>query len=187
MTFTIEDYNQLGDRLTKFKSSVADALLSAGYITGIILGIIGFFLLIVELDTFRKVRDINYWKVKKNVGKILENYMESSSVSINLNALILSSNHVNLKYRNRVSFEYEINGEKYISYKYSFYEPWSDNPIIPKMEGKFFPPEEIVDVLINPNDPSEAYIANKPYTNYNRITIAIILSTIGIYIVMKSS
>lgn len=182
----MEDVKKINESLKKIKNDILTALSSAGYITGIILIIIGTVLFLTELYTFYKINQIDNWPVYKNAGKIVETYIESKSEVDGYGGLILYNYNRILLYRTRIAFTYMIDNVEYISYKYSYYEPWYDDPTRTQYESHTLKPDTIVDVIINPNNRQEAYIANKKYALFDPIAIDFAIVLAGIYIAYKS-
>ena len=181
----MEPYDKLSTSLGKLQSDVKTDLLSAGYFTGFIIGVIGLILLLIELNMINKIRQINTWPIIKNGGTIRDSYMENSSSNTNYSILVVSESYYSLIYRTRASFIYQINGKKNISNKISYYEPWESNPMIAKIENDTLKKGSTVNIRVNPKNVSEAYIYNKPYNRYVRLAIASILTLIGIYALVK--
>lgn len=173
------------ESVSKLKTDLKNDLLSAGYITGIILGIIGFVLLILEVGTFYKIHEISKWPITKNGGIINDSYMETSSGSTTYSIVLISQSRGSLSYRTRASFNYVVNGKTYTSNKISYYEPWNSNPIEAKVQNDDLTKGNLVNVRINPGDPTEAYIYNFSYTLGMRFIISLILSVVGIYFIFK--
>ena len=179
------NYDKLSKSVDQFKDEITNTLLSAGYISGIILGIIGFTILLIQYGYYHKIRQINQWPVLTKGGTIKDSYMEISSGSTGYSIFVMSTSSYYLYYRTRVSFSYEINGKKYTSKQLSYYEPWSNNPMYAKLETDYYVPGRKVDIRVNPQNPSEAYIINQPYHQYAQLLIGIILTLIGVYVIYK--
>lgn len=183
----METYHKITTSLNKFKDGLTATLISAGYIVGIIIGIIGLVLIILESYTFYKVNEINGWPIIKNGGTVIDSFMQApmppNSTSFSIFVITYTTNGT--AYRTRVAFNYKVNGKNYTSYKYSFYEPWSGNPMIAKAENDIYQKGVKVDIRVNPYNPAEAYISNKPYTTYSKLAIGIIFFLIGIYSFLK--
>lgn len=177
----MEEIEKITQSISGFKTGLYKALSSAGYLIGIILGIIGLVIIIIELDTFYSVQQIESWPIIKDGGTIIESYFENTTDYYGYSIFVVSQTFYGQYYRNRLAFSYEIDGKKYIGTQYSYYEPWHRNPMVAKIQNKNFKPGTKVDIRINPNNPGEAYIANKPYNNYVKLTAGIILAVIGIY------
>lgn len=182
----MDPYDKISSSINKIQSDVKTDLLSAGYVVGIIIGIVGFIMLISQLLTIYKIRQIKKWPIKKKAGTIIDSYMENSSSNTTYSILIVSQGYYKLIYRTRASFTYNINGKTYISNSISYYEPWESNPIIAKTENLKLKQGQFVDIKVNPKNPSEAYIYNKPYDNYAKILFSAILVLIGLYIIFKT-
>lgn len=179
-------YDELTKNFDQFKSGLANTLLSAGYITGIIVGVIGLVILIIQLNYFYKIRQINRWPVYKDAGTIRDSYLEIASGGTTYSIFVVSSSSYTLYYRTRVAFTYEVNGKKYVSRQLSYYESWNSNPMYAKIESDIYVRGRKVNIRINPKNPSEAYITNKPYNQYLLTLIGIILTAIGLYVIYKS-
>jgi hypothetical protein len=181
----MDPYAKLTSSLSKIQSDFTTDLLSAGYVLGIIIGIIGLALLISGLATIIKIYRINKWPVTKNAATVRDSFMETSSSNVSYSILIVSQSHSNTMYRTRGSFTYQVNNQTYISNKISYYEPWQSNPIIPKIENGLLKKGELIDLRINPKNPTEAYIFNNPYDKPTRIFISILLILLGSYVIIK--
>jgi hypothetical protein len=182
----MNEITKIDDSVNKVESNLTNALLSAGYIGGIFLGIIGFVLVIIELSMFYKVHEINGWPKLKNAGTIRDSYLENTTDETTYSAFFASEAFSDLYYRNRTSFFYQINGKNYLSTKYSYYEPWENNPMPAKIENDKYKPGVKTDIIVNPKDLSEAYIVNKPYVTYTKLALGIVLSCIGLYVLYKN-
>jgi len=182
----MDEVKKISESITRIKNEILGILVSAEYITGLVLIVVGFVLLLVEVGMFYKISAIDGWVKHKGIGRIVETYIETKSESDGYSGIVISNNVRILLYRARIGFVYTLNGKEYVSYKYSYYEPWYDNPLIPQYESHILKPGAIVDVMINPVDPDEAYIANKRYTKYDPIAIDIALILAGAYIIYNS-
>lgn len=172
--------------ISKLKTDLTKDLLSAGYIIGLIAGIIGFIILINELHTIYKINRIKSWPITKQGGTIRDSYMESASTSTNYSIFVISRSQSHITYRTRASFEYTVNGRTYVSDKVSYYEAWNTNPVVAKVQTDLLARGNKVDIRINPKNPAEAYIYNESFDSYGRLLFGIILTIIGIYVVVKS-
>lgn len=181
----MDPYNKITSSINKLQSDLTNDLLSAGYVTGILLGIVGFVLLIIEISMFYKIHKINNWPIIRDGGTIRDSYMESTSGTTSYSIFVVSESYTNLYYRTRASFLYTINGKLYINNKISYYEPWESDPTIAKIENDTLSKGTKIDIRINPLDNSEAYIFNKSYSVGIRFYIAIILSIVGVYAIYK--
>lgn len=181
----MDELSKIISSLNKTIHEIITALLSAGYIAGIILGIIGLILVIKEFSTFYKIHTIERWPILKQAGTIRNSYVEHTTNNHNYSLLFVSETYYNLYYRNRVSFSYQIAGKNYLSMNASYYEPWDENPMVARIEYDVFKLGSKVDIRVNPDDPSEAYILNKPYNSYTSLVVGSILAIIGIYVLYK--
>ncbi|XWV26958.1 hypothetical protein QJ857_gp0091 [Tupanvirus soda lake] len=182
----MDQYTKITEGVSKLQSDLLKDILSFGYIVGVIFGIIGFSLLLIELGTLYKIYTISNWPVIKNGAIIRDSYMENTSGSTTYSIFLVAEAYYKLYYRTRASFAYKINGKTYVGDKISFNEPWDSNPITAKIESDILVKGAIVDIRVNPYDPSEAYIYNKPYNGYGRLLIGLVLSLIGVYVILKS-
>lgn len=182
----MDTINQFGKQFSKTLSNVSNAFVTAGYITGIIIAIVGLILLIGEFLRAIKIARINHWPVIKNGGVIKDSYMETSSGYTTYSIFFISSSYFEPYYRTRASFVYQINGQTYIGNKISYYEPWQTNPMYSKLEADLYKPGQSVDIRVNPKNPTEAYIINKFSLNYYNLFIGMLLTVIGLYVVYKS-
>ncbi len=181
----MNEYTKITKGISKIQSDLLNDLLSFGYIAGIIIGVIGFVLLLIELGTIHKINSISKWPIIKNGGVIRDSYMENVSGYTTYSIILISNAYYRLFYRTRASFIYKINGKTYIGNNVSFNEPWDSNPMTAKVESDLLLKGSSVDIRVNPYDPSEAYIFNKPYKSYWLLISAIALSLIGVYIIYK--
>jgi len=182
----MEDVQKINESLKRIKDEILKVLLSAGYVTGVVLIIIGFVMMITEISIFYKINAIDNWTRHKGVGKIIATHIETKSEIDGYGGFILSNYTRILLYRTRIAFTYTVNDIEYISYKYSYFEPWHDNPTIAEFENNILQKGVNVDVIINPDDPSEAYITNKKYTHLDPIAIDIAIILAGMYVVHHS-
>lgn len=182
----MEQFNGFLSDINQVQKNIWTAVTSVGYVTGVILGIIGITLLIYELYQYYYVHKINRWPITKNGGTILGNYMEETTNNITYNAILYSQTFNQLYYRTRVAFKYTVGADTYISNQLSYYEGWYTNPIIAKYQSILYAPGSNVDIRINPKNPAEAYILNEPYTYYYIVFFAVALLIIGIYTFYKS-
>lgn len=182
----MEDVQKINESFIKIRDEILKQLLSAGYVTGIIFIVIGLVLMMTEVLVFYKINVIDDWKVYRNAGKVIETYIETKSEIDGYGGFVLSNYSKILLYRTRIAFSYTINDIDYISYKYSYYEPWHNNPTITEFEQDSLKIGTVVDIIVNPDYPSEAYLTNKRYTHYDPIAIDIAIILIGAYIVYKS-
>ncbi|XWV25620.1 putative ORFan [Tupanvirus deep ocean] len=182
----MDQYTKLSAGVSKLQSDLLKDILSFGFMVGVIIGIIGFALLLIELGTLYKIYTIDKWPVIKNGAIIRDSYMENTSGSTTYSIFVVSEAYYNLYYRTRASFVYKINGKTYVGNKISFNEPWEANPMIAKIESDVLVKGAKVDIRVNPYDPSEAYIYNKSYRNYGLLFVGLVLSFIGIYVIIKS-
>lgn len=181
----MDEYTKISNSFSKLKDDLTGDLLSAGYLTGIILGIIGFVILIKEVGTFYKINQISKWPIVEKGALVIDSYMENISSSRTYSILVMSQTDYSINYRNRVSFIYKVKSQFYIGSQLSYNEPWDPNPVHSRLENTTYKKGSKVDVRINPNNPSEAYILNKPYVNYLPAVIGLLLSIIGIYSIIK--
>ena len=178
----MESTTKITTSLGKIKTDIKDILLSAGFNTGIALWILGIILVAIEIYFFHRIDSVTSWPVTQNGGTITDSYMEETTNSKTYSTLVVSRTYYDLAYRTRVSFSYTVNGKLYNSTKLSYYEPWNDNPIEAKDELDFYQKGTKVNIRINPKNPAEAYILNRPYDNYNTLIVGTILILIGLYV-----
>lgn len=183
----MDKITELQQKVASFGKRIADVFISAGYITGLILGIIGLILVLIELNKFYKISQINNWPVLKSGATIIDNHFETYNTSDNLNLVIYNNSSSYNYYRTRFLFKYKINGDDYVGTRYSYYEPWTDNPVIAKSIEQSFKIGSKVNVVINPTKPSEAYIFNHPYDNFNRLVIGFALVIVGFYTLQRAN
>lgn len=181
----MDEYKNLTKGIHKLKSDIMNDLSSLGYLVGIIIGIIGLIFLIKELLIIIKVSQIKKWPIVKNAGIVLNSYIEQITNRTTYSIFILTKEYPQNQYRNRIIFAYKINNNWYIGKQVSFFEPWCTNPAESQLENKLFKIGTKLDIRINPNNPAEAYILNKEYTDYFELTVGIVLSVIGIYSIIN--
>ena len=182
----MDKISEFQQNIKSFGTKITDVFISAGYITGLFLGIAGLVLVIIELTKFYKVNQISKWPISKNIATITDTYFETYNSTENMNFVVYNNSNSHSYYRTRILFKYNIRGEDYIGLRYSYYEPWSDNPISAKSIENSFKIGSEVDLYINPSNPSEAYIVNYPYNNFNQLVIGTMLLIIGIYTLISS-
>lgn len=183
----MNEYQKINQDVKNVKTNLKKTILSAGSLIIIIIGTIGIVLIIIELYKINKINSINKWPIIENAGTILDSSLETARYSYSYSVILYSSSYDQTVYRNRIAFSYNVNGKEYISHKISYYEPWNTNPIETKIEDKILKIGSKVDIRVNPNNPYEAYVYNKPYTTYSRLIIGIILIIIGIYGILISN
>jgi len=183
----MDEVKKLSKSFENVKDSFVQVLSSAGHLTGVILIITGAILIITELATFYKTQQIKKWNKYPGAGKVINTYVEQKSEMDGYGGFIFSNYSSVLLYRTRVAFTYVIDDVTHTSYQYSYFEPWYDNPTIPQDEKDTLPKGKVVDIYINPADPKEAYITNKPYTHLDPIAIGIAVVFSGIYIIKHSN
>lgn len=179
----MDELQKLTKNLATTKNKIWDVLLSAGYVSGIILMIIGIIKLSIELMQYYKIYSIKSYPILKKSGTIIASYMETKSFRDSYVEYILLEADAIMLYRTRIAFTYTINGKSYISYSYSYHEPWYENPMIPKHEMDMYKVGDKVDIIINPNDENEAYLVNKSNTYFDPTTISIVVILVGLKIV----
>jgi hypothetical protein len=182
----MQDIEKIRKGIEKTKNEILKVLLSAGYLTGIVLIVIGLVLIFIEISTFYKIYEIDSWPILKGAGTIIETYIESKSDIDGYGGFILSNYTKALLYRTRIAFSYVVNGVQSISYKYSYHEPWYANPTITAHETDVLTKGSTVDVIINPTNPQEAYIANRKYTHLDSTAIGLAVLLSGLYITYYS-
>jgi len=180
------DLEKLTASIKHLKTGATDLLLSAGYITGVVLLTIGIILMGIEIGEFYKVSTIKSWPVLKGAGKITDAYLETKHEQHSYLNIVLSNYVPVAFYRAQFSFVYKINDVDYISYKYSYYEPWDVNPMIPRYDISYFKPGSTVDIIVNPNNPNEAYLTNKPYNTADPMAIGAMLTLLGLLITRRT-
>lgn len=182
----MEQLTEYTKGISKVWTDIGKTLISAGFITGIILGIVGLVILIFIAVKYYNEHRISTWPIYHNIATISDSYMETATGSVTYSMFITSTSIYELYYRTRVSFVYEIGGKKYVGHQLSYFEPWNTNPMYAKNEIKQYKPGTKVNIRINPNNPAEAYIDNKPYANYKLLAIGLFLCIISLYVVYKS-
>lgn len=181
------DLEKLSASVKRIKDGAIQLLLSAGYVTGVVLLVIGLTFMIIEIGEFYKVSTIKNWPVLKNAGTVVDSYLETKQESGSYINIILANYTPVTFYRPRFSFTYRINDVDYISYDYSYHEPWEVNPMIPKYDINYFKKGSHVDIIVNPNNPAEAYMVNKPYNSADPIAIGTMIALVGLLIMTRSS
>lgn len=177
------EYQKASQALVKLKSDIGDNLKSLGFFIGIIILIVGFILLCTELYTIYKIHAINSWPIIPDAGTIVDSYMENSSMSTSYNVIVTSSTQYTPFYRTTAAFIYRVADNFYLGERSSFNEPWQANAVVSKIENNLLQTGRKVSLRINPKNPSEAYIFNKPYDRYYRFAFALFLFLIGLYII----
>ena len=180
------DLQRLAESIRRVKDGILDLLLSAGFVTGIVLFIIGLVFAIIEIGQFYKVYKIKSWPTFKNAGTIVGSYLETKSEQESYINIVLSNYSAVIYYRARFAFTYTINGVEYISYKYSYHEPWEINPMVPKYDIDFFDVGKSVDIIVNPDNPAEAYLTNKSYNTVDPIAVGSMIMFLGLLIARRS-
>ena len=181
-----EEVKKIGTTYNKIFRDISADLASAGYFVGIIVGIIGLVMIIIELYIFYKINKIDKWLKLKDAGIVIDSFLERTTRSVSYSLLFASQSFSYLYYRTRISFNYKIDGIIYTSNKFSYYEPWDSNPTIAEIENDIYKIGTVVDIIINPKNIREAYIVNKKYRNYTKLIIGMALLLIGIYSLWKN-
>lgn len=183
----MDDLIQSDDRIKKIqdvignvKKDIGKTISSINSFASIILFIIGIYLFFTELDKFMKINSINKWKKVKG-AKILDHYFETNNATTSYNIILANSSNVKTYYRQRVSFEYTYNNKKYISHKYSYFEPWLENPLEAGYLTTKYKKDAEYDFFINPNNPAESYLENVQYNEYQKIIIGSGLISLGLF------
>lgn len=184
-TSVTNQYTKTMHGIEKLKQDIGNDLLSLGFFIGLIILIIGFVMLLLELYMVYKIYSINNWPITQNGGIVVNSYMENSTISSKYNIVLASSTQYIPYYRTSAAFIYKVKDNYYIGTKSSYYEAWNINAIIAKMENDTLQPGKKINIRINPNNPSEAYIYNKPYDRYYYLAFALGLFLIGLFIVIS--
>jgi hypothetical protein len=163
----------------EFLDNFIIALLSIAYIIGIFFILSGIVMLAYEVYDYYNISKVSTWPVFKKGAVITISTVETAGYGYHLNLPFLSDVSAYDLYRTRVAFDYTVNGVKYRSSKLSYYEPWSTDIIFVTIEDEYYQPGTIVDVIVNPDDPSEAYLINKSYGGYVYLLLAIVLLVVG--------
>jgi hypothetical protein len=145
------------------------------------LAVIGITLIVMEAGVYWKIHEINRWPIVKDGGTVIDSYLETTYDYQTYSVFFVSEAYTTYYYRTRVAFRYQYGGKTYTSMTYSYYEPWDTNPMYARVEADRFTPGRKVNVRVNPSNPSEAYILNKPYNEYSVLLIGIFFAVIGIY------
>jgi hypothetical protein len=164
------------DVLQKQTKSLASSI---GGIVVIFLGILGLVYMITELYTLWKIHEISKWPIIHEGGQIINVVAETSTETSNYSLILLGKSQTEYFYRTRASFIYMVGNTHYISNRITYDESWSNNPAIPDLERTILKPGARVDIRVNPKNPQEAYIFNKPYQSYGTLIISIVLTVIG--------
>jgi len=61
----MQDIEKIRKGIEKTKNEILKVLLSAGYLTGIVLIVIGLVLIFIEISTFYKIYEIDSWPILK--------------------------------------------------------------------------------------------------------------------------
>lgn len=170
----------------KTKKAVIDAFKSFGQYTGLTILAFGFAILFHEIINLSKIREIDYWPIEKSRGKILGNHFETSTRLQNFSLFIANSSIYSNSYRTRISFEYFVDNVRYVSYKCSFNEPWTTNPVEAETYKEKYKPGDIVDIIINPNNPEEAYLFNRHYHTYSYLVLSIVIISLALLIIRET-
>lgn len=176
----MDPYNKAISGIKEVQGSVQHAVSSLGVYIIIVLGTIGLIILLVELYSIYKIYQIEKWPIKNEGAAIVNTVIENSTVSNNISLIIASQSYDTKYYRARTSFTYEVDGQIYLSNRLTYNEGWDENPSFVELQKNLLRPGARVDVRINPNDPSEAYLFNFPYTSFNSLSSGLVLSIIGV-------
>jgi hypothetical protein len=163
----------------EFLDNLILALISTAYIVGLFLIFVGIIILVYESNVYYNIQKINNWPVFKESGIVTLSIIETAGNGYHLTLPLFSDISTYEIYRTRIAFEYTVNGVKYQSTKLSYYEPWSSDIIHVNIEDEYYQPGTIVDVIVNPNNPSEAYLVNKKYGGYVYLIGSIVFIVVG--------
>jgi hypothetical protein len=166
--------------------SMISILASAGKILGIFLLILGIVIIIYEILDYWKIQKIKTWPIIPNGATIVSSFIESSTKSIDIHYFLISDVSFYDLYRNRCIFEYQYNGKLYTSTTMSYIEPWHADIGFVYQQNNYYLAGKQFDVMINPNDPSEAYIANYPYDDVFNIIGSILAVIAGAFLIYVS-
>lgn len=183
----MNEYEEINQDVKNVKTNLTKTIISAGLLIIIIIGTIGIILIIIELYKINKINLIKKWPIIKDGGTVIDYSLETARSSYSYSVILYSSSYDVVVYRNRIAFSYKIDGQEYISHKISYYEPWFSNPIQAKIENKVLEKGNKVDIRVNPRNPHEAYVYNKPYNSYSRLIVGIVFIIIGIYGIIISN
>lgn len=167
------------------KKTVGDEVASIGYLAGIIIGVLGMYLVISELQIMRKVAQVKKWPFLKQGGIVIDAASQTAVNTTSYGLVIVNHAYQEPNYRARVSFAYKINGITHISNKLSYNEAWESNPLVAANEMKLYTPGTLVDIYVNPHNFAEAYIENKEYHVYDRLLFGAVLALVGLYVLIK--
>lgn len=181
----MDSYSRVSSGLTKLQHDIINDLISVSYVTGLILGIVGFVILLIEIGTMIKIRSIERWPVKKGGAIIYDSITETKTDANTFSLLVVSTSATTTSYRTRASFIYRVDDLFYLSTKLSYIEPWSNNPVISKSENDLIKPGTVVDVRINPNNPKEAFVYNHSYHPHWKLLIGAAFTLLGVYLIYK--
>lgn len=171
--------------LDNVKNKLKEALLSAGQLTGIIIVCTCIVVLVMELIKMKKIDSINQWPKQQVTGTIIGSHMETYTRPSSYSLIVFSSTYYTMFYRTRIAFEYTYKGHKYTSYRCTFNESWTTNPAEAKSYIEKYKVGDKVNVIINPDNPEEAYLFNKSYDSYSYLVLPIII--IFGWVVIKST
>jgi len=161
-------------------------LMSAGRIFGIFLLILGIMIIIYEILDYMKVQSIKTWPMVPNGATIVTSFVETSTRSIDIHYFLITDVSFYELYRNRCIFDYQYNGQKYTSTTMSYIEPWHADSGFVYQQNHYYQTGNQFDLYINPNDPSEAYIANYPYDDAFNIIGSVLAVIAGCFLIYVS-
>lgn len=174
------------DKISDTFNKIQTDLLSAGYLLSLLILFVGLYLFFTELYKFYKIQEIDKWIIISN-GSIISDVFTESIYSYSTYSVLFYTNNIYQNYyRTLASFEYEYKGKKYKNTHYSYYQPWFDNPVDAKADNDIFKIGKPMDLIINPNNPNEAYIMNRKYDLYKTLLIGIFLTILGGYLTWRS-
>jgi len=163
-------------------SDIFGILVHLGTIFGIFLLILGIIIIIYDLYIYRKIIEINTWPVLPNAATIISSEVESVSSGSSINFILFSSSMIYHLHRNRSSFAYIIDNKQYVSTTMSYYEPWYADISFAYIQHNLYEPGKTFDLIINPNNPAEAYVKNYAYGEINYVLGILSLIAGGIFL-----
>jgi hypothetical protein len=148
-------------------------------IIGIILVIIGIILLIYGILRNYIISNVAKWP--KTNAVVVSAYAVPVGTNEHVNPQNININNNNILYVPKITYEYSVNGKKYMSSNVVFSEDNAYNAIDTKALFSNISPNSVISVYYDPMDPSISYIYNGKY-KYTTIVLGVVVILIAIIV-----
>lgn len=185
--FSPENVKTYLSKVDEVQQGVKDSILSLSQIIILFFGVIGLVILLLQLHIIWRINRVATWPITKLGGTVVASYVEDRTVNTSYSVILLSQGYSAQAYRCRASFLYKVNGQEYLSNRISYYESWSDNPMVAYSEKAYLHDGRKIDIYVNPDNPREAYAFNKHYDDIFRLGVSGFLASLAIYAVLPKN